>query len=432
MSGRVVLATLGSLGDLHPMIALGEALAARGHEVVIATSGFYREAVEAAGLEFHAVRPDVDPEDLALFERAVHSRKGLETVIREWVLPSLSESYEDTQEACAGADVIVSGDLAYQAPLVAEVAGIGWASVTLSPIGFLSAHDPPVLPGVRWLARLYGLGPTVNRIVPWFARTATRMWFSPVRRLRSELGLPPGGHPVLEGKHSDWLALAMFSRALARPQPDWPKATVVTGFAFHDQAPREGLPAGARAFLEADDPPIVFTLGSMAARMPGEWWEVAMAATREIGRRALLVLGPDPDPDRRPSTIGRDEVLALDYAPYSEIFPRAATIVHQGGIGTLGQALRAGRPQLVVPFAHDQFENAARARRIGVARCIQRNKWSAARAAEALANLLTDPAYERRAETVASVVEEEGGAVAAADAIEREFAEDLTGTRRGA
>ncbi|MBW3660628.1 MAG: glycosyltransferase [Gemmatimonadetes bacterium] len=420
--GRLILATFGSLGDLHPMIALGRALAARGHDIGIATSGFYRDAVESTGLGFHPVRPDVDPGDRELFERAMHPRKGPEVVIREWVLPSLRESFEDTLEASAGADVVVSGDVAFQAPLAAEAAGAAWASITLSPASFLSAHDPPVLPVAPWLERLRRLGPIVNRLVPRAVRLVTRSWFDPVRRLREELGLPPAGHPLFEGKHSDRLVLAMFSRVLAEPQPDWPEAAVTTGFAFHDRSDFEPLSPDAFAFLEGRDRPIVFALGSAASRLPGDWWEVALGAARSLDRRAVLVLGPEPGV--RPGTAGPD-VLVLDYAPYSEVFPKAAAVVHQGGMGTLGQALRAGRPQLVVPFAHDQPDNAARAERTGVARSIPRREWSVRRAVEALEELLADPGYERRAEAVASVVRSEGGAKAAAAEIEREFADEL-------
>jgi UDP:flavonoid glycosyltransferase YjiC (YdhE family) len=144
--------------------------------------------------------------------------------------------------------------------------------------------------------------------------------------------------------------------------------------------------------------------------------ESAEAAAR-IGRRAVLLIGFDPSnvpADRLP-----EGVIAVEYAPFSELFPRAAAIVHQGGVGTTGQALRAGRPSLVMPYSHDQPDNAARAERLGVARTIERRRYTAHTAAAALRPLLENGAYAARAAVVAEWVRAEAGARAAADAIER-------------
>lgn len=421
MSGRIVLATFGSLGDLHPVIALGRELAGRGHEPVVATSEFYREAVESEGLSFHPVRPDIDPEDHELFEKALHPRKGPEAIVREWLLPSLRQSWEDTRAACAGADLIVGSDVAFQAAIVAEADGIARASFTLAPMAFLSAYDPPVLPAYGALVRMARWSPALGRPIFAALRAISGTWFGPVHDLRAEIGLPPGEHPMFGGKDSRRLVLAMFSRALAEPAPDWPAATVVTGYAFHDRAPGGAPDPETRAFLEADPPPIVFTLGSAVSRRETGWWRVARDAALALDRRALIVLGPDPATRLAPA----GGIRVVDYAPYSEVFPRAAAVVHQGGAGTTGQALRAGVPQLIVPFAHDQPDNAARVARLGAARTIPSRRWGIERAREALAELLGDPAYGRRAREVAGVVRSEGGAAAAADAIEREFGREL-------
>jgi rhamnosyltransferase subunit B len=111
-------------------------------------------------------------------------------------------------------------------------------------------------------------------------------------------------------------------------------------------------------------------------------------------------------------------LIALRYAPYSEIFPHAAVIVHQGGSGTTGQALRAGRPMLIVPYGWDQPDNGACVERLGMGLSLPRSKYSAQTAAAALLRLLNEPRFAERAGIVASQVREEDGLSLACDAIE--------------
>src|SRR6185295_19282626 len=133
---RILLATYGSLGDLHPNIALALGLKARGHEPVLAASPCYRAKIEALGLAFKSVRPDnpdVDnhPELLAPY---FHPRKGPERLIRGLMMPALRDSYADLLAAAHGADLLVSNPLTFAVRLVAEENNIAWASVLLQPL----------------------------------------------------------------------------------------------------------------------------------------------------------------------------------------------------------------------------------------------------------------------------------------------------------
>jgi UDP:flavonoid glycosyltransferase YjiC (YdhE family) len=113
-----------------------------------------------------------------------------------------------------------------------------------------------------------------------------------------------------------------------------------------------------------------------------------------------------------------DSICVTRYAPYSKIFPRASVIIHQAGIGTTAQALRAGRPMLVMPYSHDQPDNARRVRRLGVAEVLGRTKFNAKPAARLIEQLLSNDAYLVRARAVAEKVAAENGTVAACDALE--------------
>lgn len=193
MSGKcIVLATFGSLGDLHPYIALALGLQQRGHEAILATSPYYRRKVEALGIGFRAVRPDhPDPEAKTGLIRAVmHHRDGPEFVIRTLMMPVLRESYEDTLAAAAGAHLLVGHPLTFAVRLVAEKTGIPWVSTVLAPLSFFSAHDPPVLPRGALGAALRHLSPFWFRLVFRLARRSIRAWPAPWHHFRAEIRLP--------------------------------------------------------------------------------------------------------------------------------------------------------------------------------------------------------------------------------------------------
>ncbi len=415
---RIVLTTFGSLGDLHPCIAVALALNDRGHEAVIATSDYYREKIESLGIGFRAIRPDLPDANANpdLVRRIMDPRQGGECVIREIVLPSLRGSYEDTLAAVEGADLLVSHTLTFTTRLVAEMKGIPWASMMLQPFGFFSGYDPPVLPVAPFLSKLRFLGSAFHRPLFWWAKRSVRSWFEAWHSLRAEIGLPPSSdNPLFEGQHAPALVLAMFSKYFADKQRDWPVQTVVTGFPFYDQDGGVGMSPELVRFLDAGPAPVVFTLGSSAVHVAGSFYEESAAAAKLLGRRAVLVVGKDPC--NRPASLS-DDVVAFEYAPYSELFPRAAASVHQGGVGTTAQAMRSGRPMLVIPYAHDQPDNAGRVTRLGIARSISRTRYNSIRVAAELRHLLNNPVYFQRASGLGESVRREDGVRTTCDALE--------------
>lgn len=416
---RIVLATFGSYGDLHPYMALALGLKERGHRVTIATCGMYREKVEGEGIGFRPIRPEMLPPEEAreMMARVMDPRLGAATVIRDLMMPHVREQYEDLWAATEGADLLTSHVITYAAPLVGERRGMPWIGTVLQPMVFASAYDPPVSPQFPWLSPSYRLGPGFCGAVLRAGKAALRRWAEPVAQLRAELGLPPGEHPIFEGQFSPYLNLALFSPLFGNPQPDWPPHTQVTGFPFYDRmAAGQGMPEELERFLAEGEAPIVFTLGSSAVMVAEDFYTASAAAARLLGRRAVLLAGqegwnrlPDPLPPG---------VIACPYAPHSELFPRAAAIVHQGGVGTTAQALRSGRPMLVVPFAHDQPDNAGRVSRLGAGRTLARRRYTPTAAARELRVLLEDPAFAARAGEVGRQVRSEDGVGTACDAID--------------
>ena len=421
MCARIVITTFGSHGDVHPYLALGRALRARGHQAVLATSEFYRAMVEHAGLGFHATRPDIDPTDSALVSRIMDPWRGTEVIIGELVMPQLAAAYDDLQLAVQGADLLLSHPITFAAPVLAERQGLRWLSTVLAPMSFFSADDLPVFPPVPWLQPLAADHPAASHALVRLARAATRRAAAPVHTLRARVGLPPtDAHPVFEGQFSPYGTLALFTPLLGAPQPDWPACVHVTGHPFYEGGPGEdALPEELVRFLDAGPPPVVFTLGTSAvgtAERAARFYAESVAAAQRLGVRAVLLVGRDPR--ARPDVALPPEILPVAYAPHGQLFPHARAVVHQGGIGTTAQALRAGRPTLIVPWAHDQPDNAARAARLGVSRTMYPKRYEAARVAHELELLLGDAAYAARATAVAEQVRAEDGVGRACDVIE--------------
>jgi len=420
---RIVLTTHGTLGDLYPFIAIALELQKRGHHPVIATSEYHRRKIEAEGIEFHTVRPDIFFHDKELHHRLTEPRRGIERVIREFMLPVLRETYDDllaAVQAGGGADLLISQILIFAAPLVAEKTGIRWVSTELQPGAFMSAYDPPVLAPTPFLAKLRPLGSTFHRALFAVAKLPARLWIKPIKQLRQELGLLPDKAPIFEGRNSPHLVLALFSRVLGEPQPDWAANTLVTGFPFYDEI-GSNLSPELEQFLEKGEPPIVFTLGSSAIYDAGNFYVESVAAAQKLGKRAVLLIGDDPR--NQPSQPLPPNIIVAPYAPYSQIFPCASIVVHQGGVGTTGQALRAARPMLVMPFGGDQYDNGARIEHLGVGHTIMRKQYRADRVALELKRLFDNPTYREKAADLGQRVQAENGVLVACDAIDEQLSQ---------
>ncbi len=419
---RIVLSTFGSFGDIHPYIAIALELKARGHSPVIATSEVYREKMAAQGIELHPVRPDIpsydEPDELSrVVAKLMDAKGGTEKVI-ELLTPNLRDIYEDLDAAAEQADLLLTHPLPLVGPIVAQKRCLPWVSSVLSPISFFSAYDPPVLAQMPALYYLQRQSVGLSRLLYHIASFRLEKLMQPVYRLRAELGLPRGEQPLLAGQHSPVLVLALFSSVLAMPQPDWPPNTQVTGFAIYDRRDFFGeteIQSALKKFLDEEPPPIVFTLGSSAFWVAKNFYRDSIQAAQALGQRALLLIGHVRNLPTEPLPQG---VAAFEYAPFSQLLPRARAIVHQGGVGTTGQALRSGRPVLIVPHAHDQFDNAARVVRLGCGRMIARPRYNAKNATRELGALLRNQDYFTKAEEVGRLVQSENGASSAVDAIE--------------
>lgn len=416
---RIVITSWGSFGDVNPYLALGLGLRARGHDVVLCMPPYYEPVVRSAGLGFAPGAPDADPAlDRSLVRKVMHPRRGAEAIFREVLIPALGEAHAQLTAAVQGADLVVTHPAALAAPIVVEQQRLRWVSTILSPLNFMSAYDPILPPMAPWLRHLPW---SVHlRFADWLAgggRQVAARWMAPVQTFRRSLGLPPSAHPLFEGQHSPYAVLALYSQVFGGPHPDYPRQATITGQLRYDHSHGAALSPSVQAFLDAGEAPVVFTLGTSAVEVAGRFWEESIAAVSQLGARGVLLAGGEAAARLAPQAPAH--VLVVEGAPHSQLFPRAAAVVHQCGMGTLGTAFAAGIPQLAVPHANDQPDNAWRLERLGVARTRYPQRYRARRVATDLRALLDDPRYRRRAGEIAAVVNAERGVDTACDVIER-------------
>jgi UDP:flavonoid glycosyltransferase YjiC (YdhE family) len=428
---RIVLSNIGTSGDTNPLIALALELKRRGHMPVMAVPEVYRQKIAPLGLEFHAIRPNIDPTNNVLVEMVYDIKHGTEHGLRNFLFPALRQTYDDLTDAATKpvrADLMLLGELNYAGPIVAEKTGIPWASYVLAPLSFFSAFDPPVLPPYPKLAKADKKVPGFGRVIKRVARFASRKWPEPIYALRKELGLPRGANPLFDAKHSPYLVLALFSRVLGVEQKDWPPHTLIAGFAYYDaDAGNAKLPPNLEKFLNSREAPVVFTLGSAAVLAAGDFYEVSAKAAMELGTRAVLLIGTDPR--NKPATALPDSICVAEYAPYSALFSSAKLVVHQGGVGTTAQCLRAGKPMLIMPYSHDQPDNARRMKRLGVAKVIQKASYTPKKVTRKLRKMLDEPTLAQKASAIAEQLRHEDGVKTACDALEQLYANTRLATK---
>ena len=386
---------IGSAGDLFPMLKVALALRERGHRISFLGPEQHRPYVEPAGLRFYGVAVD---EAVLDDPRLWDARHGFGVVWRatRGAAAALLDFVDalPTGEAC----VLLVHPLALPEADLCRAArpDIRIAAVYLAPSNLPTIHDPLMLGPVR-----------VPRWVPlrarrWLWRRVGRQLVDPVvlpgvnreRRLR---GMPPvrGALPYLFQVPD--LSLALFPAWFAPTQPDWPKPLLRGDFPLFDPAPATPFSPELAAFLADGEAPVVFTPGT-GNRQAAAYFRAALAAVVRLGRRAIFLT---PHQHQVPPDLPAS-VLWQAYVPLRALLPDTAGLVHHGGIGTTAEGLRSGIPQLVVPFAHDQFDNAARVTALGVGSTLPAARLSAVRLQRHLRRLLSSRAIAVTSRAVAT------------------------------
>jgi rhamnosyltransferase subunit B len=388
---HVLLPTMGSAGDVHPFIALGAALKARGHRATILTNPIFQALIEAQGIGFLAVGSAAEANAAIANPELWHLRKGFK-VIASLIVPAISQIYRLIEKHADSSTVVAFSSLAFGARLAQEKLGVPSASVHLQPSVIRTFVDQGMMGNVRLSAsRPKWFKQGLFRIID--AVIIDRRLKAPLNALRARLGLAPVDRVMHRWLHSPELVIAFFPEWFAAPQPDWPVNTHAVGFPLWDADGDAAPLAVAEEFLSAGAAPIVFTPGSAGSTMQ-RFFKESVKAARQLGLRAMLVTNyPEQVPPNLPANI-----KVFGYLPFSQVLPRAALLVYHGGVGTLAQGIKARIPHLVVPHGYDQFDSGWRIEQMGLGRSIPQSRYRAARVARAIESILDDPSAQRRAD----------------------------------
>lgn len=392
----VILSGLGSAGDVHPMVGLALRLRSRGHRVALMANPYFADLCARLDLELVPIGTVEDFREVMQNPDLWHPVRGVRTVLEFGIVPSARAVYEVLRERYVpGRTVATAHSLDLGSRIAQEKLGIPVASVHLAPVVFRSTRRAPRLPLTLWSERVPAW---IKRLQFW---VGDRFFVDPIlggplNALRAELGLAPVQRFFGPWYHSPQRVIGLFPDWFGLPQPDWPPQAVLTGFPLWDEDEVTDLDPKLEQFLGEGSPPIVFTPGSANLHGSDFFLEAIDACTR-LGRRGILLTRhPEQLPAQMPASVRH-----FDYVPFGRLLPRAAALVHHGGIGTLSQALAAGVPHLVRPLAHDQFDNAARLSELGVGAELLPRRFRGPAVAAALSRLLESPDVKARCRELA-------------------------------
>ena len=410
---HILLTAFGSYGDVLPMVGLGAAMRARGHRVQVLANPYFQAVVEGARLDFLPLGTADEYRELMQHPDLWHPRRGLKLVLTRGAAAYMRAAYAAIESQYRpGETVLAAHGLDLASRVFHDKHATPLATVHFAPFALMTLHETPRYIGApnmtrwpRWAkAAVFWTG---DRVITDPAIAPT------LNALRAEQGLPAVRRVFTKWNNSPQLVLGLFPDWFAARQPDWPANTATVGFPLWDPPSTAELSGEVSEFLAAGDAPIVFAPGS-ANVQANEFFQTAADVCERLGRRGMLMTKyPEQLPKRLPPG-----VRSFGFVPFSELLPRAAALVHHGGIGTCAQGLASGLPQIVMPMAYDQLDNGLRLSRLGVGAIVPRNQFKPPAVSSALAPLLESSEVATRCRDYASRCDGPASLGAACDLLE--------------
>lgn len=410
---KILIATIGTRGDIQPYIALGRALLASGHDITICTCAHFEPFIRGYGLEYAYVNNDfIDfmhtPEGRIILGNS--GSTGETFITAASMISKLGHLQErqmsDVWAACkkTAPDLILYHMKALGAPDFAEKLGIPCILAFWLPLFVPTARFPamgfPDLP----------FGPGYCRLTYQIIRKILILMGKSVRKWRTQHGLNPVS-PGLRMQLPDGLPIPVlhgFSRHIIPPPKDWPKTATVTGYWFLNQDEPWNPPESLTRFLSAGKPPVYFGFGSIFGRNPKQTTQTILEAVQRSGVRAILSRGWGGIEQTAP--VNPESVMFIKAAPHNWLFPQVSAVVHHGGCGTTAAGLLAGKPNIICPFFGDQPFWGQQVEKIGAGPApIPQKRLTVDRLCSAIDAVMNNTTIRRTAAALGSRLQKENG-----------------------
>ncbi len=412
---KVLLTTWGSRGDFHPFLALALELQRRGHQVTLGANPYWEKECQQAGIRFVATETFVSPEVIFDYPEILsHQKMGvkaLDLFVKHFFAPQLDLSVEVLSQEAREHDLLIAHHFVLAAPVVVAKTAIPFVTVTLAPGVIRSRYTAAA--GAYHQPFSGRIGEWVNDYFwQWGEKLCQKTVRPTLDLFYQRQGLAPHSN-YLFGTWSDQLVLQLYSEHFALNPSDYPSHFYQTGFCF-----KEGesvLNPELSDFLNSGEKPWLFTLGTVAIYEAGDFYREAVASIAGSSERAVLLIGRE---ENRPENLP-ENVMAVLYAPHEKLMPYCKGVIHQCGVGGVGQAMRAGIPSVACPYAFDQPNNAMRLVGLGIAVVLRRNRRRARDFRNAFMKLQRMGAFEKARE-IGVKVRSENGAQRACEIIEKQ------------
>jgi rhamnosyltransferase subunit B len=376
---RLMIVTLGTAGDVFPMLGIAKSMRERGHEVHLACTPEYGDRIRQFGFIFHTLHGIPGATEAPDY---YHPTRSMRLVAQRLLIPAIEPVFSLLSSVCRGNDwLVVANCHCYGARIAQEHEGLPLLTCVVTPFHLRSVESMPITPGLA-------CPPWAPRVVrAAFSNFVSRLWdrelAGSLNGFRATLKLPPVDHIWYDWSLSPQRVLGLFPSWFAPKPNDWPGQFVHCGFTTFDQGASDEVPA---QLLENGPPLVVFAAGSAGGAAAG-FFQAAVSASDGQPWRAVLLTGKLPSGS---DSVQPRNVYRFQYVPMSRLLPLSSVIVHHGGLGTISLALSAGVPQIAAPIGHDQFDNAARLERLGVGRSIRSNRNLSPALGRAIAATLQD------------------------------------------
>ncbi len=390
--------TIGTTGDIHPFMHIASALQALGRKVTFITDTYHANLIQGAGFPFVGLGTKEGYLRVIANPDLWDPKKGFSARMANYrdLLEQIDEAIRSV--SAQAPLVVIAHPFAVPGAAISRERGFIKSIVAayLAPSNLRSCYDP------------LHIGPTsVPRWMPMSWRRALwrfieKGWIDPVavaqiNAAREPLSLPKVDSLLAHIAETPDLSVTLFPSWFAPPVPDWPRPLITSDFQLFDATTQDSFTEDLSAFLAAGDKPLVFTPGTGNLHAT-KFFSCALSAVNRLGQRAIFLTKERAQvPAHLP-----ESVLWQPYVPLSALLPYAAVLVHHGGIGTTAEALRSGTPQLIAPFAWDQFDNGARIASLGVGVVIPAKRLKPSKLARNLQTLASSDAIGVRCSQLAA------------------------------